>query len=148
MRGPAMVAVIVALVLGGGARARADQPTGFDHSIHDGKVAVHGDAAITCAACHPATGRGALVGRPGHRACFGACHGPTPTRAAPGPDDRRPICRTCHAEAALAQRAPTVAYPPYVTDVDFGLTFGHARHAGADCTPCHAPPATAHRSPP
>ncbi len=119
----------------------ADPARGFDHGIHDGKVVVSGGAALPCAQCHPLTARGALVGRPGHSACFGACHGPTPTAAVPGVVDRRAVCTTCHDDASLATRRPTVSYPPYAVDADFGLTFGHARHAtDATCTTCHAPP--------
>ncbi|MBK9031878.1 MAG: cytochrome c3 family protein [Myxococcales bacterium] len=120
--------------------ARADQPIGFDHPIHEGKVVVQGGAEVGCASCHPITARGALIGRPDHRACFGACHGPAPTRAAPDLEARARVCQTCHAPTALAARRPTVAYPPYALDADFGITFGHRHHAAADCTTCHAVP--------
>ena len=129
--------------------ARADGPrrtaVGFDHVIHARDVDVSGAPAIPCARCH-AMRAGLLVGRPGHAACFGACHGAAPVAPRRGEHfaldtDRLRLCTTCHAEAELAApytRAPSVPYPPYTIERDFGLAFGHESHAKLACTPCHA----------
>ncbi len=110
---------------------------GFDHASHDGKVIVSGKDAPACATCHPVGPGGALLGRPGHDACFGACH----TLSPPQED----VCSACHDPADLAARRTTVGFPPYKLDPDFGLTLSHAAHglAGAACTSCHRVPGTA-----
>ena len=50
---------------------------GFDHIVHDRDLDVKGKPAVPCAQCHVEQ-KGKLVGKPGHAACFGACHGPPP----------------------------------------------------------------------
>jgi len=138
------------VVLGGlgailGARVAvtaADQRTGFDHIVHEGRVSVLGGAAIACASCHAMTASGTLTGRPDHRACFGACHGPSPRRGEPVDEPRAAVCAACHAPSQLAAKRPTVSYPPYQLDADYGLTLDHARHATPACTTCHATPRT------
>ena len=140
----ATLAVVMVVAIAG--VAAADQRVGFDHIVHEGRVAVIGRDPIACAACHTVGANGALIGRPDHRACFGACHGAAPTRGAPIDAERAPLCATCHAPSQLAARRPTVAYPPYPLDPDYGLTFGHDRHAAAAaCTGCHATPGAARR---
>ena len=114
--------------------------------MHDRDVIVSGGEAVPCARCHLEV-KGQLVGRPDHRACFGACHGAAPVAPRPGgklvlDDDRKKLCTNCHAEAALV--APYtgklgVAYPPYSIERDFGLTLGHKHHREVACTQCHAP---------
>lgn len=123
-----------------GAWAQAGAATGFDHTRHDGKVTITGAPSIACASCHVPGPRGAIGVRPGHAACFGACHGAPPVRGQPVDAARAPVCLTCHAPASLTAPRPTVAYPPYRLDPDYGLTFTHARHAAGDCTTCHAQP--------
>jgi c(7)-type cytochrome triheme protein len=95
-----------------------------------------------------------LVGKPGHKQCFGACHGPLPVAPARGgkivTGDRAKVCAACHAESQLA--APyagklPVPYPPYKIDADFGVTLGHKQHAQVACTQCHAPESTTRRAP-
>jgi len=139
----AIVALVLGVALIAGPTARADQPTGFAHIVHDGRIAVSGRDPIACATCHPLGARGALIGRPGHSACLGTCH------AAPGPG--RPsdaaVCTACHPAEQLAARRPAVAFPPYQLDPDFGLTFDHARHQAAACTTCHAIPGTTAAAP-
>lgn len=134
----AVLALVVALCARG---AAADQPTGFDHVPHDGKVVVSGRDAIPCAGCHTVDGRGALVGRPGHTACLGACH--AARIKPPIAPAALPVCATCHAPSQLAARRPAVEYPPYRRDPDHGLTFDHARHAGSACVACHVEPGAA-----
>ncbi|MEO8554689.1 MAG: cytochrome c3 family protein, partial [Kofleriaceae bacterium] len=113
-----MRSLVVLLVLMGVARADGPRATaiGFDHTVHARNVDVSGAAPIDCTRCHDQKA-GRLVGRPGHAACFGTCHGPAPktarTRLEP---DRLKLCTSCHAEAALvAPFAGTLAvgYPPY-----------------------------------
>lgn len=150
--------LVLVLALGAPARTRAgtgtrDQATGHDHVWHAGKVSVAGQPDIPCGRCHVADGRGRLSGRPDHKACFGACHGGEPPRRvarrpyAVDPGKQR-VCATCHAPATLDAAGAgqpgklTVAYPPYVTDPDHGITLSHAAHAAAtrdrgDCTACH-----------
>ena len=122
--------------------ARADQapsivrsaPIGFDHTAH----AAAARPEIACTRCHRVNA-GLVVGKPGHAACFGACHGPQPTRD-PVAVERRPLCTPCHAETVLA--APRLAkfavgYPPYTLAIDHGLTIGHKAHATTACETCH-----------
>ncbi|HEY0253496.1 MAG TPA: hypothetical protein VGC41_18305, partial [Kofleriaceae bacterium] len=58
--------------------ALAAPATGFDHTTHARDVDVSAKPAIACTQCHEQKA-GRLVGRPGHAACFGSCHGPAPT---------------------------------------------------------------------
>jgi c(7)-type cytochrome triheme protein len=120
--------------------ARADappglraKPVGFDHAGHPQKE------SIPCTQCH-AMKSGALVGKPGHAACFGACHGPLPTARDTVPAERMRLCNPCHAETALApinKKALAVPYPPYVLGVDFALQLGHKAHGQIPCAQCH-----------
>lgn len=134
------------------APASAQQParTGFDHLLHARNLATSGAKPIPCASCHRAA-RGLLVGRPGHTACYGACHGALPSIAEarrlsarpPADDDARTrlsTCTPCHAASELASARSAPAFPPYTLDSDFGLELSHARHAAASCARCH--PAT------
>jgi c(7)-type cytochrome triheme protein len=127
--------------------AHADEPrttpTGFDHMIHDRNLVVSGANELPCSRCHTEH-KGKLVGKPGHAACFGSCHGSAPTAPRRGGrlelGDRAKVCTSCHAEAALVRAytvRPSVAYPPYRIDPDFNIAFGHARHAAVACTQCH-----------
>lgn len=119
-------------------------PIGFDHMHHDRQVEIAGHDPVACRACHDLTDDGRPRGRPDHRACFGACHGPAPARArtlvVPAAQVR--LCSACHAGAALAARAAgsatplTVAYPPYTIDRDWALVLSHKVHA-SDCASCH-----------
>ncbi|HVK84555.1 MAG TPA: cytochrome c3 family protein [Kofleriaceae bacterium] len=135
-----MRAAIVVLMLGlAAATARAD----FDHYVHARDVDLESKPPIPCASCH-AMKNGSLVGKPGHAACFGACHGPPPAKPKRGDKlvlapERLRLCTSCHTEAALA--APTgatlpVTYPPYVA-TDFLLAAPHQTHRSASCTSCH-----------
>jgi c(7)-type cytochrome triheme protein len=111
---------------------------GFEHNLHDRDVVVGGGESLPCARCHAMKG-GALVGKPGHAACFGACHGPPP-RAADKPGDRLAICTACHAEATLVAPNPRglpVHYPPYTLEPNFAITVGHKRHRELACAQCH-----------
>ncbi|MEO6772245.1 MAG: cytochrome c3 family protein [Kofleriaceae bacterium] len=131
----------VATVASGEPRATA---IGFDHTLHARNVDVDGGAPIACTRCHEQKA-GRLIGRPGHAACFGACHGGPPPPAKRGTKlaigaDRLKLCTNCHAEAALV--APftgrlAVPYPPYRIDRDFNLELGHAKHREVACTQCH-----------
>lgn len=136
--------------------------TGFDHLLHARQLATAGAAAPPCARCHPlATSRksaGELAGRPGHAACYGDCHGPTPTRAealallarpaappapgaaAPTGPARHRTCAVCHGEAELRGPRTDPAYPPYQLDPDWGLELSHQRHRAAPCLTCHRLP--------
>ena len=141
-RAAAAVAIALAVIAGAAGRATAapsPRAVGFEHLLHDRDLVVGGGEALACARCHPMRG-GALVGVPGHAACFGACHGPPPRRG-DKPGDRLAVCTACHAEAALVApgaRGTPVHYPPYTLERNFGLTVGHKRHAAAPCATCHA----------
>ncbi|HET7503714.1 MAG TPA: cytochrome c3 family protein [Kofleriaceae bacterium] len=124
---------------GPGAPAPSTRAVGFEHTLHDRDVVVRGSDSLACTRCHAMRG-GALVGRPGHAACFGACHGPAP-RAGERPGERLAVCTACHPEAAIVAAqgaAPAVHYPPYTLEPNFALTVGHKRHAGVPCATCHA----------
>ena len=135
---------------------------GFDHLLHEGKVAVSGAEPIDCSTCHSVDASGAINGFPGHSACYGACHGETPRPrviprsgdAAPYPiaDGRKRTCENCHSPAVLdrviaGSRDPLAAsYPPYRVDPDYGLVMSHPKHATAtadarSCRTCHEVPA-------
>lgn len=140
-------AVVIALVILGAALAGAEPRAtaiGFDHTVHARNVDVSGAAPIACTRCHEQKA-GRLVGRPGHAACFGACHGASPAPAKRGAklaigEDRVKLCTNCHAEAALVAPftgALAVPFPPYRIDRDFNLALGHAKHRDAACTQCH-----------
>ncbi len=140
-----MRALLVLCLLAGVAHADGPRttPYGFDHLVHQRNLDVKGHQAITCARCH-VEHKGKLVGKPGHSACFGACHGPAPTAPKRGTKlafgDREKVCAACHAESlegtAFTGRLP-VAYPPYGFDPDFNITFGHKLHGPIACTTCH-----------
>ena len=88
-----------------------------------------------------------LVGKPGHAACFGACHGPLPVAPARGAKivtgDRTKVCTACHAECAArrAVRRQAAGALPAVQDRSrtSASTLGHKQHAQVACTQCHAP---------
>lgn len=115
----------------------------FDHNLHARDIAVSGANPIECAACH-AQKNGVLIGRPDHRACFGACHGAPPAKARPGktfpvPEEQKHVCVSCHTEAALAAplaKTVPVPYPPYLP-TDFALALPHRRHDAVACGACH-----------
>jgi c(7)-type cytochrome triheme protein len=134
---PAALAVAL-LAAGAAAAAPSTAAEGFEHTLHDRDLVVGGGDALPCARCHPMKA-GALVGRPGHAVCFGACHGPPPRRGEP-PGDRLAVCTSCHAEAvvvAAAARSYPVHYPPYTLEPNFAITVGHKRHAPLACATCH-----------
>jgi c(7)-type cytochrome triheme protein len=116
---------------------------GFDHIDHERKIDVKGIGAIACAKCHVET-KGKLIGKPGHAACFGQCHGAAPVAPKRGSKltlgDTANLCSSCHAEALLQKpytgKLPA-RYPPYVEEQDFSITFGHKQHAAAACSQCH-----------
>ena len=127
-----LVAVIVAAAAG--PAAAQERAVGFDHVVHDGQVTVTGAASIPCADCHRLDKKGKLRGRPGHAACFGACHGEAPARSKTlaYTEEQAQVCTACHGGTT------TVAYPPYKLDPDFGLTLSHAAHdATVGCRTCH-----------
>ncbi|HSD88313.1 MAG TPA: cytochrome c3 family protein [Kofleriaceae bacterium] len=137
---------LVLLVLAVGIAA-ADGPRttafGFDHTLHDRNLVVSGGEALACGRCHNEN-KGKLVGKPGHSACFGACHGPVPKAPARGAKiatgDKQRVCENCHSEAALAAKFTgklAASYPPYTIDPDFSVAFGHKQHAAVTCTQCH-----------
>ena len=142
MRAVALAMLALAIAAGGAGA----EPEGFDHNIHLSRVAVSGAAEIPCTGCHTWRGN-ALVGKPGHAACFGRCHGAPPVAPARGarPElapERMRVCVACHAEAALLQPytgpAPyAVAYPPYRRFPDHALQIGHKTHQAIACTQCH-----------
>lgn len=140
----AVVALVLALAAG---LAIADEPRttafGFDHMVHDRNLVVGGGESLPCARCHVEKA-GRLVGKPGHAACFGACHGPAPKAPRRGGKlafgDRAKICTNCHAESTQTPRYAgklAASYPPYTIDPDFNIAFGHKQHAAAQCTQCH-----------
>jgi c(7)-type cytochrome triheme protein len=137
-----MRAWAIAVVIGVAARAAAapsNQAVGFEHNLHERDVAVRGGEPLPCARCHAMRGR-ALVGKPDHAACFGACHGAPPHRG-DKPGDRLAVCTACHAEAVLVAggaRMP-VHYPPYALELNFAITVGHRRHRAVSCATCHLP---------
>jgi c(7)-type cytochrome triheme protein len=155
----ARVAVLVTALVAAGVAAGAPAPAapgapvapvapgtraiGFEHNLHDRDVVVSGAESLPCARCHTMRG-GALVGKPDHAACFGACHGPPPRRGAgsnAGSNGRLAICTACHAEATLLAPRPgafPVHYPPYTLEPNFGITVGHKRHREIACAQCHA----------
>lgn len=148
------------LILGIGVAAAAgpvkDESRGFDHHLHEARIAVSGKPELSCTRCHALSTSGFLRGRPGHAACFGgACHGPSPTRRAPAIGDRTALCEACHAPAAIAalgrRRTGRIKPAPAPPDgVDFGIHMSHAAHAkvatsGRGCVTCHADPAAAKR---
>jgi len=116
---------------------------GFDHIVHDRNLVVKGGDSVPCERCH-AEKQGKLVGKPGHAACFGKCHGDPPPKpsvgAKPNAGDRIKVCVACHAEAQLGKPFTgklAVAYPPYTIDRDFNIAFGHKQHSSTSCTQCH-----------
>ena len=126
----------------------ATTPDGFDHNIHARNVDVAALPPLPCTSCHPIQ-RGLLVGRPGHAACFGACHGAAPDKGKPGAKidpgpDRVEICAACHTRSSLGapfartrgKPSVTVAYPPYAPS-DFAVALGHKRHGQVACAQCH-----------
>ena len=144
-----MRALVVLALLAGVAAADVPRATafGFDHNLHDRDVNVSGGDPLACTRCHTLRA-GMLVGKPGHAACFGACHGARPVAPRRGgkiaTGDRDKVCMACHAEAVLV--APytgslAVPYPPYKLDADFNLALGHKQHAAVACTTCHTPDA-------
>ena len=100
---------------------------GFDHATHDKTIKVE------CAKCHIPRAN-TLIAAPGHAACFGACHGPAPTKATAASRAADKLCTTCHAEAALREGklAITRAENP-----DFALAIGHKTHGAVACAQCH-----------
>lgn len=141
----ALVAVVLGLVVATAAHAddRRTTPTGFDHIFHDRNLVVKNIDSLACSRCHTEQ-RGRLVGRPDHKACFGACHGPSPVAPRRGGKvdfgERTKVCMNCHAES-LQSRPYTgklpVSYPPYGTDPDFNISFGHKQHGTVACAQCH-----------
>jgi len=129
-----------ALAATGAAAAPSTRAVGFEHTLHDRDVVVGGGESLPCARCHAIAG-GALIGKPDHATCFGACHGPRPRRGEP-PGDRLAVCTSCHAEAVVtaapAAAAYPVHYPPYTLDPNFAITVGHKRHAPLACATCHS----------
>jgi c(7)-type cytochrome triheme protein len=118
--------------------APSTRAVGFEHNLHDRDVVVGGGESLPCARCH-AMRAGALVGRPDHAACFGACHGPPPRRG-DKPGDRLAVCTACHAEAvvvAAGAHGYPVHYPPYALEPNFAIEVGHQRHRGLGCATCH-----------
>ena len=118
------------------------RPLGFDHLVHDRKVVTSGAEAIACERCHKVTAAGRLTGRPGHAACFGACHGPPPKRPLGAiTDELARVCVACHAPSTLAAARPrglSPPFPPYTIDRDWGLAMSHRAHdAAAPCQRCH-----------
>ncbi len=136
------------------AAALADVPAGFDHVAHEKQIASIG--TLACRTCHSES-RGRLVGRPGHAACFGACHGPPPAPEPTGPTgptgtkggkaaikmvfgNRAKVCAACHApsqDGATVTAAKAASNPLYTIAPDFIEAFGHKRHAAIACTQCH-----------
>lgn len=139
--------IAVALVVWCGV-ATAGPRAGFDHARHD---------EVACTKCH-AVRAGELVGKPGHAACFGACHGPAPVAQTGKPPvfaaTQRAVCIACHADDKLAAPVPAnrrgfaVDYPPFRVAPDFAVGLGHAKHAASACTDCHAAPDAAPRGAP
>jgi c(7)-type cytochrome triheme protein len=143
-RGAAGLALAVGMAIALGAAARgvaapSPRAVGFDHLLHDRDLAVAGGESLPCARCHAMQG-GALVGRPGHAACFGACHGPPPGPRDHTPGDRIAVCTACHAEAVVVAPGAhgyPVHYPPYTLELDFAIAVGHKRHRALACATCH-----------
>lgn len=140
------IALVAALATIGRSQPESPAARGFDHLVHEGKVAVAGSAAIPCADCH-VDGRGRIDSSPGHGACFGACHGATPapqrgSKPRPLGDDRRRLCTACHAPAAVTALEEGTAADlkaALAVDADYGLDFSHQAHAtAAACQDCHA----------
>lgn len=140
--------IAIAVVLAGSlvrAQVPATTPAApnFDHNLHDRDVAVSGANPIVCTGCHTMKA-GALVGRPDHASCFGACHGAVPAKTKKGgtiefPAEQKRICVNCHTEASLAApmaKSLPVPYPPYVA-TDFALSMPHKRHDAVACATCH-----------
>ncbi len=140
-----LVLVLVLVLVPRASAAPRTAAFGFDHNVHDRDVSVAALEPIACTHCHELV-KGKLVGKPGHAACFGACHGAPPQRPRAGGKlavgERGKVCEACHSEAQLVAPFPgrlPVFYPPYSIDVDFNLGFGHKQHAQAACSDCHAP---------
>ncbi len=133
---------------------------GLDHLVHEGKISVMGGNALPCSRCHTIDKFGALVGAPDHSNCYGACHGPAPTRRAPAkrrqlaPAARR-VCTRCHAPASVEtwQRGSKLAmkpfYRPYSIQHDYGINLSHKKHDAPSrasgrkttgCVSCHEVP--------
>ena len=163
-----LLAITAVTAITAGSRAQseppADEARGFDHSIHEGKVAVAVAEPPPCGACHQVNARGLLGPAPGHAACFGACHGPPPPRLSQrGSRERyralladplaRPVCETCHRPSVVGallgnrrlRRADLTPRDPYGLEPDFAVSLSHKVHsaaAGGDCRACHATPGT------
>jgi c(7)-type cytochrome triheme protein len=134
----ACVAIVASAASADGPRTTA---IGFDHGVHDRDLVVSGAESLPCVRCH-ALRAGRLIGKPGHGACFGACHGASPSTAKVTDPARVKVCLACHAEAAFAAAGAgklAVQYPPYTIDPDFGMALGHKQHRAIACTQCHAP---------
>ncbi|MBZ0238562.1 MAG: hypothetical protein K8M05_39985, partial [Deltaproteobacteria bacterium] len=129
--------LVIGLVAIAGAGAAAAQAgggaLGFDHIVHDGRITVLGQPSLACTSCHTVTAAGALVGRPGHKACLGSCHAWTAKPGVAPAGAIAEVCATCHAPDDLVRPRPPVAFPPYLVEPDFPMTISHARHASARC---------------
>ncbi|MEP6866180.1 MAG: cytochrome c3 family protein [Deltaproteobacteria bacterium] len=140
----ALIVVVLAALAAVACGETRTTAIGFDHTVHARNVDVSGASPIACTRCHEQKA-GRLIGKPGHAACFGTCHGAAPTGVKRGAklaigEDRLKLCTNCHAEAALV--APStgtlaVPYPPYRIDRDFNLALSHAKHRDVTCTQCH-----------
>jgi len=119
------IRVLISLVLF--ARIAAASPTGFDHPAHDKAV------KIECAKCHTPRAN-SLVVAPGHAACFGACHGPAPTKATAPSRALDNLCTTCHDTTALLNSRFAITPAPAP---DFALAIGHKTHGTVACAQCH-----------
>jgi hypothetical protein len=162
----AFAATVATLLLAGrlgGAPPRdlGGSPLGFDHIFHEGKVRASGAPEPACRDCHAVDARGRLGRRPGHAACFGACHGAPPKR--PGrarltlTEARRVLCVRCHAPAALAllERGVPARLGPEVisVDPDYTVALSHRAHdatsaAQLGCETCHEVPGAERARPP
>ncbi len=135
--------LLVCFAAGIASAAPRTTPYGFDHLLHVRNIDVKGKEPIACTSCHVEQ-KGKLVGKPGHAACFGACHEAAPVTPKRGAKiafgDRTKVCAACHAEAVegtVFTGKLSVAYPPYGLDPDFNITFGHRMHGTAPCATCH-----------
>ena len=114
-----VIAIVLVIVLVAAARVGAE---GFDHAGHAKAK------PLECSKCH------APRLATGHATCFGACHGPLPTRQAPQLKDRAKVCASCHSAASLADGKFALAAN---TKRDFALAMGHKQHQAVACAQCH-----------
>lgn len=115
----ALVSLIGVVALS--AVAQAQDSVAFPHARH---------TTVPCMTCHVTTGSGARLKVAAPEGCR-ACHHST---------DQKSQCAACHSKTLSTTYAVPVAFsaPTRSVPVTRSVDFDHQRHAGRQCTECHA----------